>query len=55
MAMLAHVLQDSKQDCTFISESPLIEKDAVVFRDLCPQYKRDRGASRTPQSVHLTR
>ena len=41
MAMLAHVLQDSKQDCTFISESPLIEKDAVVFRDLFPQYKRD--------------
>lgn len=40
MALLAEVLKDSKQDCTFISESPLIEKDAVVFRDMFPQYRR---------------
>lgn len=39
MAMLANILADSKQDCTFISESPLIEKDAVVFRDMFPQYR----------------
>ena len=40
MALLAQVLQDSDQDCTFISESPLIEKDAVVFRDMFPKYRR---------------
>ena len=34
-----HVLQDSKQECTFICESPLIEKDAVVFRDMFSQYR----------------
>lgn len=34
MQMLANVLSDSKQDCTFICESPLIEEDAVVFRDM---------------------
>ena len=36
MQMLANVLADSKRDCTFICESPLIEKDAVVFRDMFP-------------------
>lgn len=40
MSMLAHVLQDADRDCTFISESPLIEKDAVVFRDMFSQYRR---------------
>ena len=40
MSLLAHALEDSKQDCTFISESPLIEADAVVFRDMFPQYRR---------------
>ena len=34
MQILADLLSDSKQDCTFICESPLIEKDAVVFRDM---------------------
>lgn len=34
MRLLADVLRDSGQECTFISESPLIEKDAVVFRDM---------------------
>jgi deoxyribonuclease-4 len=29
---LANVLRDTKQDCTFICESPLQEKDAVVFK-----------------------
>lgn len=37
--MLADVLKDSKQECTFICESPLIEKDAVVFRDMFPQHR----------------
>ena len=40
MQILADILQDSKQECTFICESPLIEKDAVVFRDMFPQYRR---------------
>jgi deoxyribonuclease-4 len=37
---LADVLTDSEQDCTFICESPLIEQDAVVFRDMFPGYRR---------------
>ena len=40
MSLLAKVLADSDRDCTFISESPLIEKDAVVFRDMFPRYRR---------------
>ncbi|MCQ2069775.1 MAG: TIM barrel protein [archaeon] len=40
MQMLADVLEDSEQDCTFICESPLIEQDAVVFRDMFPKYRR---------------
>ncbi len=40
MQNLANVLMDSKQDCTFICESPLIEKDAVVFRDMFLQYRK---------------
>ncbi|AIZ57279.1 endonuclease 4 [Candidatus Methanoplasma termitum] len=39
MQMLADVLKDSKQDCTFICESPLIAADAVVFRDMFPKYR----------------
>ena len=39
LQLLANVLQDSKQECTFICESPLIEKDAVVFRDMFPQHR----------------
>ncbi len=38
MQYLADILDDSKQDCTFICESPLIEKDAVVFRDMFSHY-----------------
>jgi len=34
MQFLADILDDSDRDCTFICESPLIEKDAVVFRDM---------------------
>lgn len=34
MHLLANVLRDSKQDCTFICESPLQERDAAVFRDM---------------------
>ncbi len=41
MQYLADILDDSKQDCTFICESPLIEKDAVVFRDMFPHYRRN--------------
>ena len=40
MQLLADVLEDSKQDCTFICESPLIAQDAVVFRDMFPKYRR---------------
>ena len=38
--ILADILNDSKQDCNFICESPLIEQDAVVFRDMFPAYRR---------------
>ena len=38
LQMLADILNDSKQECTFICESPLIEKDAVVFRDMFPAF-----------------
>lgn len=41
MQYLANVLDGSKQDCTFICESPLIEKDAVVFRDMFPAYRQN--------------
>ena len=41
MQFLADILNDSKQDCTFICESPLIEKDAVVFRDMFPAYRQN--------------
>jgi len=40
MQLLADVLADSKQDCTFICESPMIADDAVVFRDMFPKYRR---------------
>jgi len=40
MQFLADVLEDSKQDCTFICESPLIAQDAMVFRDMFPKYRR---------------
>ncbi|MCQ2086355.1 MAG: TIM barrel protein [archaeon] len=34
MQYLANVLRDVKKDCTFICESPLREKDAIVFRNM---------------------
>lgn len=40
MQLLANVLGDSNQECTFICESPLIEEDAVVFRDMFPKYRQ---------------
>ena len=40
MQLLADVLADSKQDCTFICESPLIAEDAIAFRDMFPEYRR---------------
>lgn len=40
MQLLADVLADSEQDCTFICESPLIAEDAVVFRDMFPRYRK---------------
>jgi deoxyribonuclease-4 len=39
LQLLANVLEDTKQECNFICESPLIEKDAVVFRDMFPRYR----------------
>ena len=41
LQLLANVLADSKMDCNFICESPEIEKDAVVFRDMFPQYRQN--------------
>jgi deoxyribonuclease-4 len=40
MQLLADALADSKRDCTFICESPLIAEDAVVFRNMFPQYRK---------------
>ena len=40
LQLLADILDDSKQECTFICESPLIEKDAVVFRDMFPSFRQ---------------
>ncbi|MCH3978138.1 MAG: hypothetical protein LKE35_04065, partial [Candidatus Methanomethylophilus sp.] len=40
LQMLADILNDSDMDCNFVCESPLIEKDAVVFRDMFPRYRR---------------
>ena len=34
LQLLANVLRDTKQECTFICESPLQEKDAVVFKSM---------------------
>ena len=34
MHHLANVLRDCGRDCTFICESPLQERDAVVFKDM---------------------
>jgi len=39
MQLLANVLEDYDRDCTFICESPLVEKDAIVFRDMFPKYR----------------
>lgn len=39
LQLLANVLADTRQECTFICESPLIEKDAVVFRDMFPAHR----------------
>jgi len=40
MQNLADALEDCNRDCTFICESPLIEEDAVVFRDMFPRYRK---------------
>jgi deoxyribonuclease IV len=34
MQFLANALVDSNQDCTFICESPLMEQDALVFKNM---------------------
>jgi deoxyribonuclease-4 len=39
LSLLASVLEDEGRDCTFICESPLMEADAVVFRDMFPKYR----------------
>ncbi|MDR0523919.1 MAG: TIM barrel protein [Candidatus Methanoplasma sp.] len=40
LRLLAGALDGCERDCTFICESPLIERDAVVFRDMFPKYRR---------------
>lgn len=40
LQFLADLLDGSPRDCTFICESPLVEEDAVVFRDMFPSYRR---------------
>ena len=37
MSLLAGILKDEKRDCTFISESPLLEKDSLVFKAMFRQ------------------
>lgn len=39
LQLLADILEGTKQECNFICESPLIEEDAVRFRDMFPQYR----------------
>ncbi|MCL2712419.1 MAG: TIM barrel protein [Methanomassiliicoccaceae archaeon] len=39
MSLLANVLDDAKEDCTFICESPLLEQDALVFKHMFPRFK----------------
>ena len=38
MSMLAAVLDDRSEDCTFICESPLLEEDALVFKRMFPRF-----------------
>jgi len=40
MSLLAEVLNDHDNDSTFICESPLLEADAEVFKNMFPRYKR---------------
>lgn len=39
LQFLADLMDGSPRDCTFICESPLVEQDAVVFRDMFPSYR----------------
>jgi deoxyribonuclease-4 len=39
MSLLANVLNFCDRDCTFICESPLLEEDAVVFRNMFPRFR----------------
>lgn len=39
MQLLANVLNDSDQECTFICESPEISADAVVFKNMFPRFR----------------
>jgi len=39
MSLLAGVLNDSEKDCTFICESPLLEADALVFKNMFSRFK----------------
>lgn len=43
MQMLANILNDSKQECTFICESPEISADAVVFKEMFPRFRTGRS------------
>ncbi len=39
LQLLADILDGSPQDCNFICESPLVEKDALVFKNMFPTYR----------------
>ena len=40
MSMLAEVMDGRDEDCTFICESPLLEEDAAVFRNMFPRFRQ---------------
>ena len=40
MSLLANVLDGHEEDCTFICESPLLEEDAVSFRNMFPRFRQ---------------
>ncbi len=40
LQILADILDGSSRDCTFICESPLIDDDAVKFRDMFSTYRQ---------------
>jgi len=43
MSLLADVLNDRREDCTFICESPLQEEDAVVFKNMFERFAEQQN------------